>query len=94
MLAYDNVVYRIAVASLETDGVSGGCLRLNTHPFTGDPLFVDPSHGNFSLAVSSSPAVDQGISTAGRLVTTDFVGVPRPPGAGVDLGAFEWSGSP
>jgi hypothetical protein len=37
---------------------------------------------------SSSPAIDAGIVSSG--LTMDFVGVPRPQGAGYDIGAFEF----
>jgi hypothetical protein len=50
-----------------------------------DPHFADPATFDLHLG-SSSPAVDAGIATA---AIRDLDGVPRPQGAGFDLGAFE-----
>ena len=69
-------------------------LIFNTDQFTGDvlhnkfgqdPLFVDPSAGNFSLQ-AGSPVIDAG---GGLAATQDFYGDQRPQGAGVDIGAIE-----
>jgi hypothetical protein len=52
-----------------------------------NPLFVNPSAGNFQLQPNS-----QAIDTGARIstVTTDFQGVARPEGSGVDIGAYEY----
>lgn len=52
---------------------------------TGDPLFVDAAGGDFSLQ-ENSPALSSG---APSIYTSDFIGAPRPQGAGWDLGAIE-----
>jgi Right handed beta helix region len=52
-----------------------------------NPLFVNPSAGNFQLQPNSQ-AIDAG--TRISIVTTDFVGVTRPEGGGVDIGAYEY----
>lgn len=51
-----------------------------------DPRFVDPAQADFRLG-ADSPAID-----AGQLQdapSSDLVGVSRPQGAGVDIGAYE-----
>ena len=50
-------------------------------------LFVDVAAYDVHL-LDDAPAVDQG--SADLAPATDLEGVPRPQGAGVDLGAYEW----
>ncbi len=49
--------------------------------------FVDPAKLDLHL-LPGSPAVDAG--SADLAPSTDLEGIPRPQGAGVDLGAYEW----
>ncbi|GAB3221369.1 cellulose binding domain-containing protein [Spirosoma arcticum] len=58
-----------------------------------DPQFVDTANGNFQLA-SSSPAINAGNSTPGQYAVKDILGVNRPQGSGVDIGAYEFQGTP
>ncbi|HEX6969055.1 MAG TPA: choice-of-anchor Q domain-containing protein [Micromonosporaceae bacterium] len=51
-----------------------------------DPQVVDFSGRDFQLA-AGSPAIDAGTST--NAPQTDFLGVTRPQGSGVDIGAYE-----
>jgi hypothetical protein len=53
-----------------------------------DPRMVAPMSGNYTLA-PDSPAIDAAMPSAGLDPTIDFDGVPRPQGAGFDIGAFE-----
>jgi hypothetical protein len=55
----------------------------------GDPGFVNAAAGDFHVE-SGSPAVDAGTLMAE--VTTDRDNVPRPQGAGMDIGAYEVGG--
>lgn len=50
--------------------------------------FVAPQSGDFHLT-ASSPAIDQG--TPQDAPPADLEGRPRPQGAGIDLGAYEWA---
>jgi hypothetical protein len=54
---------------------------------TAAELFVAPSQGDYRLR-ADSPARDQG--WVAHSPPTDLLGVPRPLGAGTDIGAFEW----
>jgi hypothetical protein len=53
---------------------------------TADPLFVDPRAHDYRLR-AGSPAIDHGVRRFAPAV--DRIGVGRPKGPGVDLGAFE-----
>jgi hypothetical protein len=53
----------------------------------GDPMFADTTCGNFHLT-AGSPAIDNG--TPDLAPPADYDGVPRPQGAGFDIGAFEY----
>lgn len=57
-----------------------------------DPQFIDPAGGNFQLA-STSPAINAGSSTPGQYTVKDIVGINRPQGSGVDIGAYEFQGT-
>ena len=52
-----------------------------------DPLFVNEANGNLSLR-PTSPCIDAG--TPDGAPSADIRGVPRPQGAGVDMGAYEF----
>jgi hypothetical protein len=73
---------------VDYDGTPG---VIPAHPMTVDPLFVDPTHGDFHLQ-SGSPLIDQdafAIDTAGGESTTDLDGSVRIINGKRDLGAFE-----
>ena len=53
-----------------------------------DPLLVDFAAGNYRLQ-PTSPLIDQGNALGAP--TNDWDGLPRPAGAGWDIGADEWS---
>jgi len=58
----------------------------------GNPLFVDPSTGNFGLQ-ADSPAIDAGFNGAPALPLEDYTGKPRIIGDAVDIGAVEYDPS-
>jgi hypothetical protein len=53
----------------------------------GEPDLLNPAAGNLRLGPNSA-ALDRGSAT-GVVPGNDFDGVPRPQGAGIDIGAFE-----
>ena len=55
-----------------------------------DPLFVDVQAGDLRLD-AASPCIDQG--TAVEVPQRDILGRVRPQGAGVDIGAYEYTAS-
>jgi hypothetical protein len=67
--------------------VASGSAAAADHNLWGtDPLFENVAAGDFRLR-AGSPAVDTGSATGAPAV--DFAGVPRPQGAGFDIGAHE-----
>jgi hypothetical protein len=52
-----------------------------------NPLFMDSANGDYSIQ-QSSPAINAGYNLPG-IVSNDFLGNPRPAGAGYDIGAYE-----
>jgi parallel beta-helix repeat protein len=65
------------------------------HDILGNPNFISPSTdpltANFYLQ-SNSPAIDKGTSL--NAPTVDYDGNSRPNGAGYDIGAYEYGGTP
>lgn len=57
----------------------------------GDPLFTDAAGSDFSL-LAGSPAIDAGTSEGAPDI--DILGVTRPQGTGVDIGAYEYMEQP
>jgi len=55
-----------------------------------DPLFVNPATGDFRLQ-PVSPCIDT--ATSDGAPETDIMLIPRPQGAGVDMGAYEFAAS-
>lgn len=78
----NNIVFANAVNRID---VFGRKSTVSHNLVSQDPLFVSPTSGDFRLQ-SGSPALDTGIAT---MVTTDIVGVSRPIGPAVDMGAYE-----
>ena len=71
---------------------SGGTLgfTMGAHSFTADPMFVNPSGGDYHLQATSL-AIDAGTTLA--QVTTDLDGNSRPQGTAYDIGAYEFVGT-
>jgi hypothetical protein len=60
---------------------------------TGNPLFINPTTGNFQLQ-SGSPAKDRGTSSGvNGVVAKDHNGLARPQGGAFDIGAYETTGA-
>lgn len=69
-----------------------GCTSIPGNYIGVDPLWTDPGAGDFTLQ-SGSPAINNGFDTS-AVVTEDFAGASRPQGAAVDIGAYEFGGTP
>jgi hypothetical protein len=81
------LAYRPSFTVNPGDGVDpAAAVRFGSNLFDRDPLFVDPSTGNFTLR-TGSPGIDAGDRSVAP--PTDIFGVPRPQGGAVDLGAYE-----
>jgi uncharacterized repeat protein (TIGR01451 family) len=62
-----------------------GEITTGGHSLTGTAAFVGPAADNYRLT-SASAAIDRGTNAG---VTADLADVPRPQGAGFDIGAYE-----
>ncbi len=85
---YPNQIYQglfsnIIVQYSDVDGGYTGTENRNE-----DPLFTDPFHADYRLSVPS-PCRDAGTSNGAPSV--DLNGIDRPRGAGIDLGAYEYT---
>jgi parallel beta-helix repeat protein len=80
----NNIIYR-NISPIRNDG-SGTNI---SHNSTTDPAFINTGTNDFRLQ-STSLAIDAGTSI--NEVTVDCMGVPRPQGAGYDIGAYEYQG--
>ena len=58
-----------------------------------DPLFANAAEGDFQL-LANSPALNAGSAAPDQYSLKDILGVDRPQGAGVDIGAFERQADP
>ncbi|QBB69319.1 hypothetical protein ELE36_02415 [Pseudolysobacter antarcticus] len=67
-----------------------GGYTFDTHPVTGNPLFVSASNADFHLQPLSA-AIDVGSAAVSTLLSNDFdIVVPRPSGSLIDIGAHEY----
>jgi len=66
----------------QEEGVYPGIGNINA-----DPLFVGGDEGNYYLT-ADSPCIDAGTST--NAPSEDKEGIPRPQGAGIDMGTYEY----
>jgi hypothetical protein len=70
-------------------------LGYDLHSMIADPeeqIFVDPTNGNFHL-LQTAQAVDAGTNLVFPIVFEDLDNIPRPQGAGFDIGCYEFTGA-
>ncbi|MGH7568305.1 MAG: choice-of-anchor Q domain-containing protein [Gemmatimonadales bacterium] len=77
----------LTTGSAMTDDIPPAGMTLTNNWLNTDPLFVNPSLGDFRLQ-AGSPAIDAGQTFT--LVRFDITGRARPQGAAYDLGAYEY----
>ena len=77
-----------------TGGTQSHCFTTTALPdgavgcLTGNPLFTDADHGDYSLT-PLSPAKDKGLDQEWMVGATDLAGLDRIQGEAVDIGAYE-----
>ena len=81
------------IANLVYGNQTNWALQNNVSPsrsITADPRFIqyDPNGGGDYRLSDNSPAIDAGVS--GYAAATDILGVARPQGSGIDMGAHEF----
>lgn len=91
--------YNIVVNSMSDDGgntrmtlAEWQALGYDLHSMLADSLdsvFVDWSTGDYHLRTGSQ-AIDNGTSSVSPIVQDDLEGIPRPQGAGYDMGSYEF----
>ena len=74
--------------SLIEGGTQGNIQFLDGNIIDGDPLFADPSSGNFHLS-DNSPCIDAGNNDAPNLPEYDLDGNDRIQGGIIDMGCYE-----
>ena len=75
-----------SVTTATYSDIQGG--YAGTGNINADPLFVNPTSGNYRLQLTS-PCIDKGSATAPNLPATDLVGEVRILGSAPDMGAYE-----
>jgi len=74
-------------------GSYGGNVLPGDHDIHKDPVFVNPTVDDYHLQAGSA-CIDAGYNNAPELPSTDKNGDPRIMGAAVDMGAYEYAGTP
>jgi hypothetical protein len=93
-----NVAYNTSVGTIIRNNIlyqsgsmdDAGTATVQSNNLTTNPQFVDAAGNDFHLR-ATSPAIDAGIVLSA--VPTDISGMPRPRGAGYDIGACEYTAS-
>jgi hypothetical protein len=80
---------RLATSSNNHWDASGTPPLWDSNSGTGFPKFTCFFDGSLDLN-AGSPVIDRGSNTVNAMITTDFDGKPRPQGAGIDIGAYEF----
>lgn len=84
---YDNSAsLTVGYSDIDQDGYAGSNGNIRQ-----DPLFVDPINSNFHIK-GISPCINT--ATENGAPINDLEGTPRPQGAGLDMGAYEYTLNP
>jgi len=82
-----NITFNVDHSNISNVSATLGAIyRSGMGMLNTDPLYIDPTAGNYHLQ-ASSPMIDVGINTG--VPQIDFEGDPRMVGTGVDIGADE-----
>ncbi len=85
---FHNNLYMIDRSGLQTTIANVNSQTYASNNIAGDPLYTNEASNDLQIT-SSSPAIDQALQTSAP--ASDLLGILRPQGSGVDIGAYEYT---